>query len=1345
MTLKIFKLLLLAVFFSCYSSQGQELVFEHYNEINGLSQNSVRSIVQDDEGFLWIGTFWGVNRFDGYNFRAFQSNINREDYLHSNDILQIVKDNHNNLWIATDFGLTKYHIPTHTFKTYHANENDKYSLPDNKVRSVFIDNTDRLWVGTMTSGICYFDEEEEKFHKVDIQSVENIRGIYQTHDNKLWFTTFNNGVYSLEFDNSGRILRSNNFDLSPSKGSFNMQSDAYFLFEDSQFNLYAGTKDGLYEYKKLENVFSLINFEGQGDYFRCYTVSDDGEFWFGTSNGIITCRSIDALKNGKYKRHIPDLTNTNSLVNNYILSLFFDASGILWVGTENGLDKLDPFENQFKTIKANFTSSGKIPIVSCLSKTYKNELFLGTHSDGLYVKEANRFRRVLKAYNRISSIYTTDNRLFYIGLWNGKVLKYDMVTGTNRSLDVGFSNSPVMSFYIINNRTLLIGSVGEGLVEFDLINEKSIRINEELDALLDVNKIVPYQEDKVWLATEEGIFKYNFITKETRHYQSIQDRVSLSNNKVKDIVVDGNGKVWVGTRNGLNFYDPIKDDFLPQEKPLELKNSWITDIAIDVNGCLWLNMNSNKIGKYLPDKSEFRSFHINNGVRSNIINKRGFLQYDNNTIFIGGDKDIIHFSPLSIEENKYSPKPIITTFKINNEEVLPQVEVDGQIVIEKDLNYTENVALGYRNRNFSIEFSMPSFANERLNCYQYKLEGFDEKWNTTTSNSRTIQYTNLYPGDYNLKIKASNNNGYWSRETELKITVLSPFWLTYPFFIAVLLVVIAVVYFLRKQIKYRLQLKQELLLEKVKRERDEKLNNEKLRFFTNISHELRTPLTLILGPAKQLLNQDNKINQEKNKLELIYHNANRLLRLVNQILDFRRAETGELQLKVSRVDVLRSTKLIFNSFIELANTKNINFNFNTEDENIVCWVDFDKLNKVLFNLLSNAMKFTNNYGNVDLFVGVKEDEVKKLIIEVSDDGIGIPQESRTKIFNRFYQAKNSKENTTGTGIGLSLVKALVEIHKGTITVDSETDSGSVFTVELPASKEAYTLDEILEHDAENLHKAQDELLNMESVLNLNTKGVKKSLNTDLKHEILVIEDNPELRNYIVQNLSEFYKVYEAENGHEGFEICKKVKPVLCVVDAMMPVMDGFDFVEAIKNDDNMSHTAIIMLTALAENENRIKAYKIGVDGYLVKPFDPSLLKTRIENVIKIHFDLKQRFSGEAESDVMTLAHSQIDIDLISKIKEIIENNISSPNLSPAFISEQMAMSSSKLYRRIKQLTDLSPNEFIRTIRLKKSAQLLKSKNYNVSEVSDLVGFNDPLYFSRVFKKQFGYSPSKLIK
>ena len=1343
--MKTNRLFIFFIFICTCITSAQELVFEHYNEVNGLSHNSVRSIVQDSKGFLWIGTFGGVNRFDGYDFKTFEVKVDDPNFLNSDDILEIVADKHDNLWIATDFGLTKYNIPTHTFKTYHSNKKKKNAIVGDKIRSIFIDNSDRLWVGTMQNGICYFNKKEERFYKVNADGAKNIRSIYQTSDGKIWFTTFNKGVFSLTIDENNNISNFKNYKLSPKKEAFINDSDAYFILEDKLHDLYVGTKDGLYQFDNNDNEFSLIHKDNSADYFRCYTIAPDGKYWFGTLNGIIECESIDDIKNNTFSRYVPDIRNTSSLVNNYILSLFFDHSGILWIGTENGLDKLDPYENQFKTIKANFTTSGNIPVISCFAKTYNNKVLVGTHSNGLYIKDGNQFSQILKKYKKISSIYTTNNVDFFIGLWNGKVLNYNIKTNKLKELDVGFKSSPISTFYKISNTRLLIGSVGEGLMEYDLNRKTFSKINPELNAMQDINKIVPDSENVLWLATEEGIIKYNIVNKETRHYKSEENKRRLSSNKVKDIIIDSKGTVWAGTRKGLNFYDASRDDFFVKEDPVELKNSWITDMTTDVHGCLWLNMNYNKIVKYVPEKNEYRSFHINNGVRSNLINKRGFLQYDNTRIYIGGDKNIIYFSPIDIKENTNAPQPLITEFKIQNKEVLPGIEIDDQIVLNKDLNYNNSVELKYRNRNFSIKFTIPSYANERLNTYEYKLEGFDDTWNITPSNARTIQYTNLYPGNYILKVKGSNNNGYWSEVSTYKITISSPFWLTYQFFILVLIVLSILIYFLRKQIKYRIKLKQELLLEKVKRERDEKLNNEKLRFFTNISHELRTPLTLILGPAKQLLKSQDEEHQSKHKIGLIHQNANRLLRLVNQILDFRRAETGELKLKVSEVDVIQSTKSIFYSFIELAQSKDINFNFNTEDDSIICWVDIDKLNKILYNLLSNAMKFTNNHGNVDLFIGIGGKKKKSLIIEVSDDGIGIPLESQEKIFSRFYQAKNSMKSTTGTGIGLSLVKALVEIHKGAIKVESATKKGSVFTIELPVYKNAFTIDEIQELDNEDIQKGTNEII-IEAPLALSKTGnTSSSLNTNIKHKILIIEDNSELRKYVVGYLSEFYTVYEAENGKEGLEICKKIKPALCVVDVMMPIMDGFKFVEALKSDENISHVAVILLTALAENENRIKGYKIGVDGYLVKPFDPTLLKSRIDNVIKIHFDLKQRFSGVAESDVMTLAHSQIDIDLVSKIKEVIETNLNKPNLSPSFISEEMAMSSSKLYRKIKQLTDLSPNEFIRTIRLKKSAELLKTKNYNVSEVSDMVGFNDPLYFSRVFKKQFGYAPSKLIK
>ena len=456
---------------------------------------------------------------------------------------------------------------------------------------------------------------------------------------------------------------------------------------------------------------------------------------------------------------------------------------------------------------------------------------------------------------------------------------------------------------------------------------------------------------------------------------------------------------------------------------------------------------------------------------------------------------------------------------------------------------------------------------------------------------------------------------------------------------------------------------------------------------------------------------------------------------MNQVLDFRKAQSGELKLKVTKTDILSYSKNIFDSFKEMAYNKKIKLNFISEDDEINGWLDNDKYDKILYNLLSNALKFTNKNGNVDLYVRLKDTVEDILVIEVTDDGIGIPLKSIDKIFKRFYQASNSKDNNTGSGIGLSLVKSLVAIHKGTISVESTAGKGSTFKVEIPIDRESYEHKEVFEYALKN-----DNL----SML-IPEKAAKKIIqNTDLKEKILVIEDNSELRKYLVDYLSDYYKVYDAENGEEGLKICRQIKPILCVTDVMMPVMDGLEFCQQLKNDEFISHIPVVMLTALGENMDKVKGYDIGADGYLVKPFEPLLLKTVIENMIKSRLELKQKFSGEVESKVSMLTHSPIDEEFMEKVTNLINDNLSDVDLSTDFLCDKLGVSSSKLYRKIKELTDLAPNEFIRTIRLKKSAELLKTKKYNVSEVTDLVGFNDPLYFSRCFKKQFGFPPSKLI-
>tara|TARA_R110002012_G_scaffold317031_2_gene532793 strand:- start:178 stop:4215 length:4038 start_codon:yes stop_codon:yes gene_type:complete len=1342
-----FLVIILLVAISSISAFAQSIEFQHYNDKDGLSHNSIRHIVQDNQGLLWLGTFNGLNRFDGFQFQNYLSNEEGKNTIPDDDITAVKLDRATNgLWIGTRKGLSHLDLETQVFTTYFSDANDINSLPDEEVRAVYVDNFGRIWVGTKDAGLYMFEPDKKTFTKVPLDGFNYVKEIFEDKSGNIWVGSYDTaGVAKIKLGSTGMISEIKYFTL-PISGSTSVNPYLYFIYEDGKGDIFVGTRRGLYKFDNaLESFLNLRIADDEvrgklGPYFLSVAQAPDGKYWVGTLGGLLVCDALEDIQKGNYQWYYSVLSEDKSLVDNLISALYFDPSGVLWIGTEEGLDKYDPYENQFK-IKKDISKyiQNQAPRIRGFAKTNLDETVVATRHNGLFISKDGDFVPLFNRKYDIASIYSYDGITFYCGLWNGKMLVYNYLNKIFTVVEVGFKNSPV--FNILEYKAdLIVCSFGEGAI---LLDKQTLKPSIHILPNYDVNKVAVDMDDNLWFATEKGVVKYDVNKKDTTVYtERTNADHGLPHENVSDIMIDSRGLIWAATRKGLGVFDPVINHFKPMSESKELDGIWVTDIVEDINGYLWLNLNNNKIAKYDIETNRATIYNVNSGNRLDIFSSSGFYNLNSSNIYLGGKNGIIYFSPKSIKENERSPIPIITEFKVNNELVLPGVKLNGQVPFVKDLNYSRNATLTYENRNFSIQFSTAYYTNQRLNKFEYMLEGFDQDWIETSSNSRLVQYTNLPWGTYNFQIKASNSDGKWSEVSSYSIKILPPFWASSEGIVLILFVLGLIVFFTRRQIKVRIKLRHELLTEKVKRERDEKLNNDKLRFFTNISHELRTPLSLIQGPVKQILEHETSNDFVKNKANLINHSTNRLLRLVNQILDFRRAETGEINLKVVKIDMLPYTNNVFYSFMELAQSKNINFNFNVEDVAIECWIDIDKYNKILYNLLSNALKFTNPHGHIDLYVGVKEQDSKTLIIEVSDDGIGIPLESQEKIFSRFYQASNSKESTTGTGIGLALVKSLVEIHRGKVSVKSSTDTGSIFTVELPVSKDAFDSSEISYERVE-----KEEMVSLGFTKSLYPQGghTPQNSNTDVKSTILVIDDSTDLRNYVIDFLSPFYQVYGAENGKGGLELCHKIKPVLCVVDVMMPVMDGFEFVNALKSDEKISHTAIVLLTALNENENRIKGYKIGIDGYVVKPFDPYLLKSRIDNIIKIRIELKQRFSEETESDVTSLAHSQIDIDMISKIKEIIEEHISNSELTSAFLCSEIGLSSSKLYRKITELTGMSPNEFIRTIRLKKSASLLKSKNYNVSEVANAVGFNDPLYFSRRFKEQFGYAPSKLIK
>ncbi|MGQ7944639.1 hybrid sensor histidine kinase/response regulator transcription factor [Flavobacterium sp. WC2509] len=1328
-----------------YYSHSQNIKFDHYNDNNGLSHNSIRHIVQDKKGFLWFGTFSGLNRFDGYQFKNYMSSSPGNNRLYNDDITALELDEaSNHLWIGTRKGLTLFKMDTHVFVTFLPKKNDPNSLPEGEIRSVYVDKFKRVWVGTKNQGAYLFYLEENRFEKIPIKDFAYVKEIFEDKKGNIWIGSYDKGsVAKITLDSKGTIVKMNNYTLSV---PYSNEKNPYvnFIYEDAKADIFVGTRKGLYKLDKKNDQFVNLYIENKdirgnlGPYFLSVAQAPDGKYWVGTLGGLLVCKQLEDIQKGDYKWYYSILSDDTSIVDNLVSALYFDRAGVLWIGTEDGLDKFDPYENQFTLNKEISRYIGnQAPRIRGFSKTYDGKVIVATSHNGLFISSAKGF---LPLYNKsidISSIYSEDGKIFYCGLWDGKMLVYNYSSNSSKEINLGFDTSPIFAFNKIGDQSMMVGSFGEGAV---ILNTKTLEVQTSKGKLLpgfQINAIEKDAQNNVWFATETGVVKYNPISGKIETYKSLSKRENGIPNEdnVSDIMIDKKGKIWASTRFGLCLYNPKSNTFSTIKNFKEISGTWITDMLSDAKGNLWLNINNNSIAWVKSDFKDINIYHVNSGNRLDVFSSSGFFNFNNSTIFLGGKNGVISFSPQTMKRNKWSPEPFITEFKIQNDEVFPEMEINGQVPLLNDINYGKKVELSYKNRDFSLQFSTPSFTNEKLNKFQYMLEGFDKNWITTNSNSRTVQYTNLFPGKYIFKIKSSNSDGHWSKIVSYEIVILPPFWLTPVALLLFMVLLFVIFYFVRKEIRNRIRLKQELLTEKINREQDIKLNNEKLRFFTNISHELRTPLTLILGPAKQLMEEGNASDYQKSRYNLIHQNASRMLNLVNQVLDFRRAQAGELKLKASETDIVSYSKNIFDSFKELAFNKNIVLGFNTENENIIGWVDNDKYDKILYNLLSNALKFTNTYGNVDLFIRLKDGEENILVIEVSDNGIGIPLKSQEKIFKRFYQVSSSKTHNTGSGIGLSLVRSLVTLHKGNIKVESEPGSGSIFTVEIPIDRTFYTDKEVFEYVIKNDNQS----------MSIPEKPIKKILqNTDLKQKILVVEDNTELRKFLVDYLSDYYKVYDAENGAEGLKICRQIKPILCVADVMMPVMDGLEFCSELKKDEFISHIPVVLLTALSENEDKVKGYGIGADGYLVKPFEPSLLKTVIENIIKSRLELKEKFSGEVESKVGLLTHSPIDEEFMTKITALINDNLSELELSTEFLCDKLGVSSSKLYRKIKELTDLAPNEFIRTIRLKKAAQLLKTKRYNVSEVTELVGFNDPLYFSRCFKKQFGFPPSKLI-
>jgi signal transduction histidine kinase/DNA-binding response OmpR family regulator/streptogramin lyase len=913
---------------------------------------------------------------------------------------------------------------------------------------------------------------------------------------------------------------------------------------------------------------------------------------------------------------------------------------------------------------------------------------------------------------------------------------------------------------------LWIGTVAGGLNRYDDSNAQFISYKNDPDdsTTLSHNRVYTIVEDKtgtIWIGTfGGGLNKFKRDTEDFIHYLSDpENRFSLSNNKIYSILEDQSGYFWIGTvGGGLNKFDRGKDIFHHYRETDGLANDVIYGILEDDHRNLWLSTNKG-LSKFNINQESFKNFDWRDGLQHDEFNQGAAFKNKSGEMFFGGINGFNIFHPDSIRDYTETPEIAITDFLLLNKPV--SIGFDtlwSRTILEKSISETEIIELNYDDNVFSIEFAALDFRNPEKNKYAYIMEGFNEEWTYTNADRRFATYTNLDPGEYVFRIKGSNADGIWNEKgASLKLIIHPPWWATWWAYVAYLLVFISVFISSTRFYLNRQRLKHQLMLEHDHAEKLEEMDHMKSRFFANISHEFRTPLTLILGPAENIV---KRISSDPVKeADLITRNSKRLLQLVNQLLDLSKLDAGKLELKTSAGNIVSFVRGISLSFESLSESKDIILKIKSNREFIEVYFDREKMIKVLTNLLSNAFKFSPEGEKV--LITIEEKENNSVEIKIRNTGIGIPMKELPKLFNRFYQVDSSQtKEYEGSGIGLALTKELIELHHGTITVESkERDSGSKdfawtqFTINLPLGIMHLKNNEIVQPKIDRpASETEDEKLleheislEEEDYLSKKTFTESKVLHNETKLTILVVEDNYDMRGYIKESLSENYLIEEAINGEQGVRIAMKIIPDLIISDLMMPKMDGVELTRVLKNDEITSHIPIIMLTAKSGQESRIEGLQTGADDYLTKPFDLKELQIRVDNLINIRKKLQEKFSKGEFLTRKPIAKKlkSIDEKFLAKVIEIIEKHLSEEEFSIEDFSKEVGMSRHHLHKKLKAIVGKSPSQYVRSVRLHRAKELIEEGNGNISEIAYNVGFSSPAYFSRCFKKEFGYSPSNL--
>lgn len=1392
---------------------------------NGLSQNTVRSIIHDTNGFIWIGTLEGLNRYDGYKFTIHKPQLGNPHSISDHRIKDIYQDKDNYIWIKTyknEFSC--YDPKTESFIDYD---------PYNKIETNSYKNyhesptTGHIWLWSDATGVLCIQKNNGNFEVTPFlntkgqtrgtysrflleDSQANIwtggtSGLYRISENKV-DTIYNdlhfvsavekNDIVYFITDNALIIeydLKMHIFKQVQQSHSATNFTDIAYLSED-ELLITTKNSDGIAVFNTKEKIFYtpqwaqdkelsgdiqfiidtnkgiwLYNGSGKVWYYNqkkqsCkkltlipkdvadiidlerYNILIDSEnlIWITTYGNGFFCYNPEEEKLDHY---IYKADDKNSPASDYLLSITEDAYKNIWIGSEYaGIIKIVKPNYDIQVLKPEKAIAiGRNNNIRAIYRDSDNNIWIGTKNGNLYVYDST-LEHLKYEYRDINSyaLAEDDNGFMWVGTKGSgiyvidkktfaKVEHHQKIEGDSTSL----SNDQVFNILKDNSGRIWIGTFGSGI---NLVEKssKGLTFKHFITNKGNMSYIRHFLQDKsgkIWAGTSQGVICFNpeELIANPSAYKTytldLKDKNGLSSNDIKTIYETTNGDIWIGTAGGgLNKYiastDSYGEHFLSITSATGLSDDMISGILEDEKANLWIS-SENGITKFNEKENSFTNYFFSDKTYGNHFNENANILLENGKMLWGTLDGLILFDPNSFTVDTNTPKVTLTDFYIYDQRA--SVFNENKIMSEA-INYAHKITLDHKQNTFVIEFSTLSLKDPNNNKYSYILEGYDTQW-STPSHSNSTNYKNLPHGKYTFKVKGTNSEGYWNNEaTEIEIIVEPPFWKSSPAYILYFFLLCIFLYII-----FRVARKINTLNNNIKLEKE--LTNHKLRFFTNISHEFRTPLTLIRGSVENLKEQIGLNPVLKNQINTLARNSTILSRLIDQLLEFRKLQNNILTLDLEKLDIIDFLRDIFSSFEELATQKNMNYTFESNRDYFLMYIDRKKVDKIIYNLLSNAFKFTPKGGKIELTVNVDEAS-DTCTIAVKDNGEGIDKEKQHLLFSRFMQINFS---STGTGVGLSLAKEFVDAHKGKIWYENNQPKGSIFQVELSTRTDIYeevnfvptTIDE----------KADKELTSLPSeTIEESLPEIDTSILSDYK--LLIIDDNDDIRQFLVDEFSKYMTVDTAENGKEGLAKATETNPDLIICDVMMPEMDGFEVTRCLKKDFHTCHIPIILLTAHSSLKHQMEGIESGADAYIMKPFSLKYLVTRVLKLVEQRDQLKKRFSKEFVFDGDLISSADQDKKFFNLINRILDENMSNTQFSVDKFAELAQQRRTLFYKKVKGLTGLSPNELIKVKRMNKAAELLLSGEFTVSEVAYQVGYEDPFYFSKSFKSQYNCAPSK---